>query len=82
MEAVYHDYRQHRLDDELQGRLAPGLNGDSKELGRELDLVIGVQNLWKRVSLSYAFGRFERGAAFDDNRHPVILHRLSLRVTF
>lgn len=82
VEAVYHDYRQHRLDDELQGRLAPGLNGDSKELGRELDLVIGVQNLWKRVSLSYAFGRFERGAAFDDNRHPVILHRLSLRVTF
>ncbi|HSD28259.1 MAG TPA: hypothetical protein VLL75_13230 [Vicinamibacteria bacterium] len=36
----------------------------------------------KRLSLSYASGRFEPGAASDDDPGPVILRRLGMRVTF
>ncbi len=82
VEAVYHEYRQHRLDDELQADLAPELNDDSPDLGRELDVILGVQNLWKRVSLSYGFGRFEPGAAFVGDPGPLTLHRLSVRLAF
>jgi len=82
VDGIYHVYRQHRLDDELRGRLAPELNADFPDLGRELDLVLGVQNLWKRVSFSYAFGRFEPGDAFPARSHTVTLHRLSVRFAF
>lgn len=82
VEGVYHVYRQHRLDDELRTGLAPKLNERSPELGRELDLVLGIQNLWKRVSLSYAFGRLEPGAAFTDKAGHVTLHRVGLRLAF
>ncbi len=82
VEGVYHLYRQHRLDDELRARLAPELDGRSPELGRELDLVLGVQNLWKRVSFSYAFGRFEPGVAVTGRPDPVTRHRLSVRLAF
>jgi alginate production protein len=82
VDGVYHFYRQHRLDDKLQARLDPELSERSLDVGRELDVVLGVRNLWKRVSLSYAFGRFEPGAAFTSGRDPVILHRASVRLAF
>ncbi|MGH2578803.1 MAG: alginate export family protein, partial [Actinomycetota bacterium] len=82
LDAVYHLYRQHRLDDELRARLAMPLDGRSPKLGRELDVILGVQNLWTRVSLSYAFGRFEPGAAFPARLRPVTLHRFGVRLAF
>lgn len=82
VEGVYHFYRQHRLDDELQARLEPELNERSREVGRELDVILGIRNLWNRVSLSYAFGRFEPGAAFTNTPEPVTLHRAGVRLAF
>jgi alginate production protein len=83
-DAVFHVYRQPRPDDELRSALAPEElpDGDSRDLGREVDFILGVQNLWKRVSLSYGFGLFIPGQALDASDRRATRHRLSVRVAF
>ena len=64
---VFHAYHQHRPDDDLRAALplvgAP--DGSSRDLGRELDFILGVQNVLKRASPSYGFGLFVPGRALE-----------------
>jgi alginate production protein len=85
-DAVFHTYRQHQPDDELEAELiepwaAP--TGLSKDLGWEVDFIVGVQKIWRRFNLAYSFGLFNPGEAFmpfaPDN---AILNRINLRVEF
>jgi hypothetical protein len=84
LDGVYHTYRQHRLDNDLRAALKPASppNEDSPDLGRELDVIVAVRNLWKRASMSYSFGRFEPGAALAGSQGHATRHRLSVRVAF
>jgi alginate production protein len=84
VDGVYHVYRQHRLDDDLRAALEPPNppNEDSLDLGRELDVIVAVRNLWKRASMSYSFGRFDPGPALAGSQGHATRHRLSVRVAF
>jgi len=83
-DAVFHAYRQPRPDDSLRAALGPAVipDGESRDLGREVDFVFGAQNLWRRVGVSYGFGVFLPGQALKDFDGHATRHRLSVRVTF
>ncbi|MGH8004617.1 MAG: alginate export family protein [Limisphaerales bacterium] len=85
-DAVFHTYRQHRLDNDVRSDLiiSPALpTGLDKDLGWEIDFILGVQKIWQRFNLAYSFGLFNPGEAFmpfsPDN---AILNRINLRVEF
>jgi hypothetical protein len=84
VDAVAHVYRQDRPDDVLRAALllqgAP--DGSSRDLGREMDVILGVANLLKCASLSYGFGLFQPGQALDSTDGLATRHRVSLRVGF
>lgn len=84
VDAVVHVYRQQQPDKGLRAALllqgAP--NGKSRDLGREEDIILGVQNIFKRASASYAVGLFEPGQALNATDRLATRHRVSLRVGF
>ncbi len=83
-DVVLHNYRQHRADNEMRTALVPlgPPDGSSRDLGREADLIIGVQNLFRCVSASYGFGLFVPGQALNATDRLATRHRLSVRVGF
>jgi len=84
VDAVAHVYRQHRPKDELRAALLPQdpPDGSSRDLGREVDLVLGLTNLFRCVSFSYGFGVFQPGRALEATDRPATRHRASFRVGF
>ena len=84
VDAVVHAYQQQLPDDELRAALplegAP--NGSSRDLGRELDFILGVANVLNRASLSYGFGMFHPGQALGATDWVATRHRVSMRVSF
>jgi alginate production protein len=83
IEAIYHSYRQHHPDDKLRGDLIdpPARpNGMSDDIGWEIDLIIGIRNLWERVSLSWVFGIFKPGDTFSPFLESAIMNRLNLKI--
>ena len=85
-DAVFHTYRQNRLDNELEADLVEPWalpTGLDKDLGWEVDFILGIQKIWRRFNLAYSFGLFNPGEAFmpfsPDN---AILNRVNLRVEF
>jgi len=85
-DAVFHTYRQHRLDNDVQSDLItpPVLpNGLSKDLGWELNAIVGVQKIWQRFNFAYSFSWFNPGEAFMPLRtENAVLNRLNVRVEF
>lgn len=84
VDLVAHDYRQHRPRDELRAALLlqNPPDGSSRDLGREVDFILGVQNLFKCASASYGFGVFMPGEALQATGQTATRHRLSVRVGF
>ena len=84
MDVVGHLYRQHRPDDDLEAALpldgAP--DGDSPDLGREADFILGVQNILGRASVAYGTGVFQPGAALETTDRLAVRHRVSVRIGF
>jgi alginate production protein len=83
LEAVYHSYRQDQLDDRLRGDLIdpPARpNEISDDIGWELDFLVGVSKLWRRVNLSWVIAIFNPGKAFDPFLENAILNRLNLKI--
>ena len=84
LDAVVHVYRQQKPDDGLRAALllqSPP-DGEERDLGREEDFILAVQNIFKRASASYAFGLFEPGRALNATDRLASRHRVSLRVGF
>lgn len=64
LELVYHRYRQAKAADFLRNaRIDDGLTGISRDLGREIDLVLGFRE-WRRWELEFIAGSFQAGDAF------------------
>jgi len=84
VDAVAHVYRQQRPDDGLRAALPLGgaPDGSSRDLGREIDFIFGVQNILRCASAAYGFGLFEPGRALEATDRVATRHRLSLRVGF
>jgi len=84
VDVVAHAYHQQIPDDDLRSalRLEGGPNGKSRDLGREVDLILGVSNILRCASASYGFGLFDPGRAFAATNRLATRHRVSLRVGF
>jgi alginate production protein len=64
IELIAHRYRQDVASTELPGaRLAAEPSGASRDIGRELDLVIAVRE-WPLIEFTFAWAHFKPGAAF------------------
>jgi alginate production protein len=64
---IYHSYRQHRRSDEIRdSQLERDPTGESKDIGREIDLVIGYKTKKPNIGVEFAVGRFFPGSAFPD----------------
>jgi alginate production protein len=84
IETLYHRYRQYYAVDETRGALIdpPARpNGIDPELGDALDVVLGVSELWGRVTAAWTFAWFFPGPAFAPREETAFLHRFELRVT-
>ncbi len=78
---VWHHYRQHHPLDELrESDLDTEPNGESRNIGSEIDLVFGYR-VRGRFKLEAVLGRFLPGSAFD-RRDPATLVGLKVRYNF
>ena len=84
VDAVAHVYRQHVPDDDLRAALAleEPPDGDSRDLGREGDVILAVQNVLGRASFSYGFGVFQPGRALHATDRLATRQRVNLRIGF
>ena len=86
VDAVFHTYRQNRLDNDVQSDLiTPPVvpSGLSKDLGWEVNLIVGIQKIWQRFNVAYSFSLFNPGEAFMPLRaENAVLNRLNVRVEF
>lgn len=82
-EAVYHSYRQDQPDDKLRGDLIdpPARpNEISDDIGWEIDFLLGVSRLWRRVTLSWVTAIFNPGRAFEPFLEKAVLNRFNLKI--
>jgi len=83
VEVIYHSYRQNHADDKLRGELVDPTgnpSGINDDIGWELDFVIGLSNLWQRVDLSWVYGLFYPGQAFNPYMEVASLNKLNLKI--
>ena len=65
-ELIYHSYRQLEASDEIRGsRLDIDPQGINKEIGSELDLVVGIEES-KKFEIELVLSRFRAGQAFGN----------------
>lgn len=80
---VYHEYRQDTTSPRLRDtELRQRPNGLSRDLGREFDMVIGLEEVFGRFDAELDVGYFEPGSAFDTNNHPALWVALQLEWNF
>jgi len=84
IEFIYHSYNQDRPADEIKGAnlIDPPArpNGISDDVGWELDLVAGINNVWNHVSLAFIAGIFSPGQAFEPYIQNAKLIRLNAKI--
>jgi alginate export protein/uncharacterized protein DUF5666 len=84
VDVVAHAYQQQIPDDDLRTALllqgAP--NGKSRNLGSEVDIILGVANILRCAGVAYGFGLFMPGRALEATDRHATRHRVSLRVAF
>jgi alginate production protein len=84
VDIVYHGYRQHRLDNQVQGSdlIDPPArpNGVSDDLGWGLDLIVGVPRLWNVVQVKGVLAFFNPGLAFAPRNENAFLGQLNIHL--
>ena len=66
LDLVYHNYRLVDPADTLRGsRLEFELNGEDRQIGDEVDLVLALEE-WERLELEFVASGLRRGSAFSD----------------
>lgn len=79
VDLVYHYYRQNELADELRDtNLDMDPNGDSRDLGHELDLIIGYDEI-ENLQIDGVLGVFLPGQAFD-NADPAFVGSIEFKL--
>ncbi len=82
LELLYHSYRQAQRSTTFYGYgLSASPNGVSRQMGDELDLVIGYQP-WEGLKLELNLAHFRPGSAFDDASEPLNLVYVEARYRF
>jgi alginate production protein len=68
LDLVYHEYRLHQRADSLWGSgLELSLDGESRKVGRELDLVLALEE-WEHLELEFAAAAFQPGASLGSQQ--------------
>ena len=83
LEIIYHNYEQDQPDNELKGDLIdpPARpNGIDTWLGWEIDFVLGISNIWERVTFSWIYAIFKPGDAFAPYREYASLNKFNLKI--
>lgn len=81
IDLVFHTYYQDKPSTDLgDTRLRASPTGESKELGREIDLVMGYR-LKNWAAMELVLGRFEPGRAFE-RKDPAHIAELQIRMKF
>ncbi|MGH8503567.1 MAG: alginate export family protein [Gammaproteobacteria bacterium] len=81
VDLVYHDYRQHKAADSLrEASIDAEPNGLSKDLGTEIDLIIGYEQ--RRLDLALDLGYFIPGQAFVPRSAHSFLARFEMQFGF
>ncbi|MFN0057713.1 MAG: alginate export family protein [Planctomycetota bacterium] len=83
VDVVYHKYTQHHASTVLRNtnlRASPA--GFSRDVGEEIDLVLGLNKLLKRFDVELDLGYFTPGNAFQGNEHPALWVALQLELNF
>jgi alginate production protein len=80
---VYHSYRQHRKSDEMRdSQLEIDPTGDSKDIGQEIDLVLGYKIKKPDIGVEFAVGRFFPGDAFPPEAEGAWGFRFEMEYAF
>jgi len=83
LDLLYHRYRQDWSADEVRGNLLdpPARpNGQNSDIGWELDLVLGIRNLWGAVRAGWTIGIFTPGKAYSPRQEQALLNKLHITV--
>lgn len=65
IEVLYHRYNQVEASENLDSRLRIRPNGQQKDIGEEIDIVLSVEE-WDQVELEFVGSAFRAGDAFSD----------------
>lgn len=82
IDLVYHRYRQDVPFDELRdSNLDEDPNGDSRSLGEEIDLIVGMRK-WHDIDVEFIAGHFTPGNAFSRDADSALFVNLEARYRF
>jgi alginate production protein len=83
VDLVYHYYLQHRASSTLRNAgLEAEPSGRSRRLGSEVDLILGLQNLFDRLEVRAVLGYFSPGAAFAERNGGAWVARTEVQFRF
>lgn len=81
LDLVYHSYQQLEASDEIRGaRLDIDPLGNSKRIGSELDIIVGIEE-WKHLDFELVLSRFRAGQAFGGLKGEVA-SKLSIELSY
>lgn len=82
VEVIFHNYLQQKgVDTIRRSSLDMDPNGQSKDLGREVDLVIGYREI-ENIDLEFKWGYFFPGSAFSDEADGAVFVKARIRIDF
>ena len=82
VDLVYHRYKQpHRMDEIRDSEIDEDPSGHSRDIGQEIDLVIGIRE-GDTIDLELIGGVFFPGRAFDNDSDLAFFGGFSLEIKF
>jgi len=83
VDLIYHSYNQVEASTEIRSsRLRMRPDGLHRQLGSEVDLVLGFAELWEDYDLDFEVGYFMPGSAFGASADPAWFTSLQLEYNF
>ncbi len=83
VDLVYHYYLQHRLATSLRDSgIDAEPSGRSRQLGSELDLIVGLQEIYDHLEARAVFGYFWPGTAFPERNGGAWIVRAEVQFRF
>lgn len=83
VDLLLHTYRQDEGADFLRDAdVKPSPSGLDRDIGREIDLVVGLDDIWRNYDLELDIGYFVPGSAFGNEDDPALWIALQIERNF